>query len=63
MKKQLQKYIDYIKLAGGSPYIGWFDEDWEPIGPAIRKRLEKANIVGYKNGRIFLKEGKDDHPR
>ena len=55
MKEHLQKYVDYIKNTGGSPLIVWFDEDWEPIGPVIRKEMEKENIIQYLNDEIILR--------
>ena len=49
-------YIEYIKNTGGSPLITWFDEDWEPIGPMVRKKLEEVNAIQYKDGKIILVE-------
>ena len=54
-KEYLQQFIDYIKNTGGSPLIVWFDEDWEPIGPTVRKVLEREGIISYLNGKILLK--------
>ena len=48
------KYIEYIKNTGGKPEVGWFDEDWEPIGPLVRNDMERAGIISIKNGHIYL---------
>jgi len=47
-----QKYLDYIKNTGGSPKISEFDEDWEPIGPLLRKDMAKAGLITEVDGRL-----------
>ncbi len=49
-----EKYTDYIKNAGGSPLLKWFDDDWDPIGPTIRKEMETLGLVRVIEGRIYL---------
>jgi len=56
MNPYYQKFIDYIKNTGGSPLIEWFDNDWEPIGPRVRKDLVKMDIIYEQEGKIFLKK-------
>ncbi len=46
------KYIDYIKNTGGNPKIEWFDEDWEPRGPTVRKDLIAAGLIIELDGKI-----------
>lgn len=48
------KYLDYIKNAGGSPTVTWFIEDWEPIGAEVLKELEVAGVVRVVEGRVYL---------
>jgi hypothetical protein len=52
-----QKYLDYIKNTGGSPTINNFDEDWEPIGPMVRRDMLKAGLItATESGRLKIKE-------
>lgn len=51
---EFKKYIDYIKNAGGNPKVAWFDEDWMPIGPAVRKKMNETDLTREGNGEIFL---------
>ena len=53
MNPQHKKCLEYIRSAGGSPKIEWFDEDWEPIGPLLRSDMIEANLVREQNGRIL----------
>lgn len=53
---KFERYIQYIKNTGGSPKIEWFDDDWEPIGPQLRKDMAEANLITEKDGKIFLNE-------
>jgi len=48
-----QRYLDYITNTGGSPKIEWFDDDWEPIGPMIRRDLKEAKLIREYDGKIF----------
>ena len=45
MNERFQKYLDYIDNTGGHPTIAEFDEDWEPIGPMVRRDLEAAGLI------------------
>lgn len=56
-----EKYIDYIKNTGLVPLpIRFFDEDWEPIGPSVRRRMVEEGSIQEKDGMIYLVEI-DDH--
>ena len=39
------RYIDYMKNVGGKIKIEYFDEDWEPIGPSLRKGMKEAGLI------------------
>ena len=54
MKAYYRRYVDYILKAGGSPTITWFDDDWSPIGPKVRKDLIGMKVIEEKAGRIYL---------
>ena len=56
MDEYLQRYVDYIRNAGGSPKIEWFDEDWEPIGARLRHDLVENDIAYELDGKIYLRE-------
>jgi hypothetical protein len=49
-----QKYLEYIKNTGGNPSIEWFDTDWEPIGPKVRKDMVKAGLIKEVNGKLEI---------
>lgn len=53
----LQQYIDHIRNTGRVPLpIEQFDEDWEPIGPMVRRDLVKADLVEERDGGLILKD-------
>jgi hypothetical protein len=51
-----QKYLDYIRNTGGNPKIAWFDADWEPIGPQVRKQMKDAGLIYEQDDKIFIDE-------
>jgi hypothetical protein len=55
---RLQQYLDYIDNTGGEPHVVWFDEDWDPIGPLVRKDLVLAGLVTVDRG--FIRRVEDD---
>lgn len=51
----LGKYLEYIRNTGRRPLpIPIFDEDWEPAGPLIRKRLVAAKMIDEWGGGIMI---------
>jgi len=51
----LEKYVSYIKSTGRSPLpVEMFDEDWEPIGPQVRRQLLTAGLVAQCAGGLVL---------
>ena len=56
MSEQYKKYLEYIENAGGSPLIEHFDEDWESIGPTVRRDMKKAKLVFEQNNQIFISD-------
>ncbi len=53
--QHLQKYVDYIKNTGQVPLkVAHFDDDWEPIGPTVRRDLLGANLITVDNDGIRL---------
>lgn len=47
-------YIEYIKNTGGEPLIKFFDDDWEPIGPMVRRDMLLADVTRECDGKVFL---------
>lgn len=48
MAADYSKFVQYIKNAGGQARtvkIKHFDEDWEPIGPALRKEMLQLGLI------------------
>ncbi len=51
-----QKYIDYINNTARVPLpVASFDEDWEPIGPMVRKALVSDDIIQVRADGIYLR--------
>jgi len=55
MEERFKKYIDYIANTGGFPTIDQFDDDWDPVGPTVRKDLIKFGLVQEFDGIIIKK--------
>lgn len=50
-----EKYIQYIKNTGHVPLpIEFFDDDWEPIGPQVRRRMVAEGSIVERDGGIYL---------
>lgn len=55
MPSHLDKYVQYIKNTGLIPLrVSHFDEDWEPIGPQVRRDLVSAKMIKQHGGQIYL---------
>jgi hypothetical protein len=48
MNEMQRRALKYIRNAGGSPEVSWFDDDHEPIGPQLRADLRG---MGYATQR------------
>lgn len=48
----LSKYVQYIRNVGRPVKFEEFDDDWEPIGPMIRKDLVAAGFCVEEDGCI-----------
>jgi len=51
-----KQYLDYIKNTGGNPTVEGFDDDYEPIGPMVRRDMEQAGLIRTVNGRLEIIE-------
>jgi hypothetical protein len=64
-QEQYKQQIAYLKNIGNRAAIAWFDDDWEPIGPNLRKEMTDAGIIedaeGY-DGYICLPNVKEHAP-
>lgn len=53
----LKQYLQYLENTGhaddGLP-ITQFDEDWEPIGPELRRDMLKLRWTAESSGKVFL---------
>lgn len=52
MRHQHHKYLDYIKNTAGHATMADFDDDWDPIGPMVRREIIPA--LATINGDGFL---------
>lgn len=50
------QYLKYVQNTGGNATVSGFDDDWEPIGPMLRKELMPTYIVENPDGRLALTE-------
>lgn len=49
------KYAQYIKNTGHDPLpVVYFDDDWEPIGPMVRRDMEAAGLITVSTDGIRL---------
>jgi hypothetical protein len=48
------KYLQYIVNTGGNATIATFDEDWEPIGPMLRRDLMPKHFIEGPDGKLAL---------
>lgn len=57
MTKHLQKYIQYIRNTARVPLkVEQFDDDWEPVGPMVRRDLLNAGLIKEVDGGIVISE-------
>lgn len=58
MVEHLKKYVQYIRNTGRVPLkVEHFDDDWEPIGPMVRRDLLAADMIKEVGGGIVIEEG------
>lgn len=52
---RLRRYVEYIDNTGQRPLAcSAFDEDWEPIGPQIRRDMIEAGLIEEYDGWLML---------
>ena len=56
LAKHLIQYLQYVQNTGGNANIAQFDDDWEPIGPMLRRDLMPAYIFEKSDGKLALTE-------
>lgn len=55
IKPHLIQYLQYIVNTGGNATVDGFDDDWEPIGPTLRRELMPEFVV-ETDGKLALTE-------
>ena len=56
IKPHHRQYIDYINNTGRKPLpVAFFDEDFEPAGPMIRRDLVASDIIQERADGIYLR--------
>jgi len=53
MNVYFKQYLQYVINAGG-PTIEQFDDDWEPIGPRLRKQLSDEGLIDESDHSVRL---------
>lgn len=56
IRSDLVQYLQYVQNTGGNATISGFDDDWEPIGPSLRRELMPEFMVENVAGKIELTE-------
>jgi hypothetical protein len=57
MSDYLKEYVQYIintGMANAGLLQSQFDEDWEPIGPQLRRDLLKQRWTAESRGKVFV---------
>ena len=56
--KMAQMATNYILKAGGggSMSIEHFDDDWDPVGPALRAELLREGVTLEEDGQILVRD-------
>lgn len=55
IESEQKKYVQYIKNTGRVPLaVAMFDEDWEPIGPMVRRDMVEEGLIIIEDGGIKL---------
>lgn len=54
IKPYLIQYLKYIVNAGNNVTIANFDDDWDPIGPMLRKELIPVYIIEGPDEKLVL---------
>jgi hypothetical protein len=52
---RFRKYVEYIRNTG-QPVLACsaFDDDWSPVGPMVRRDMEKADLIDQGAGGLML---------
>ena len=53
MRDDLRQYLQYVIHTGGNATVAGFDEDWEPIGPMVRRELVPTYLI-EEDGKLKL---------
>lgn len=53
LRPDLIQYLKYVVNTGGNADVAQFDDDWEPIGPMVRKGLMPTYMV-EQDGKLAL---------
>lgn len=54
MRADLKQYLQYVVNTGGYATVAGFDDDWEPIGPMVRRELMPRYIIEGQDGQLGL---------
>lgn len=60
MSAHLKQYAQYVRNTGQRPLAcAAFDDDWEPIGPMVRREMLAAGLIEEWDGGLMLTEKGD----
>jgi hypothetical protein len=56
IRKDLIQYLQYVQNTGGNATVATLDDDYEPIGPMVRKELMPKFMFETSEGKLALTE-------
>jgi hypothetical protein len=60
MNRHYRQYLQYVINTGGTATISGFDEDWEPIGPMLRRDLMPTYMVEERGVLVLTDQGRTE---
>ncbi len=49
-----RKYLQYVQNTGGNATVAQFDDDWDPIGPMVRRDIMPDLVTTDDAGFLVL---------
>lgn len=59
MMPHLLRYLRYVKNTGGCT-VAQFDDDWEPIGPSVRRDIMPRYVINQGEKLMLTEAGEEE---
>lgn len=56
IKPHLVQYLQYVANTGGNATVATLDDDFDPIGPMIRRDIMPTFVVETPDGKLALSD-------